>query len=136
MKYSKSYIDNLFYVIGNYTSKVELLNIACGELDRCLAKDRVWIIELCEIMNWQATSDRSGVWTYYEALNGKSVEVMLNCMNKKQNEVLEKYVIGIGKYEDESQMDTIDTWIRKNEERIYKYIEKILLSNKDWFYCI
>lgn len=35
MKYAKSYIDKYFSDVKEYHSKIELLNIAYGELDRC-----------------------------------------------------------------------------------------------------
>ncbi len=135
MKYAQSYIDRYFSDIKEYDSKIELMNIAYGELDKCSGTDKEWIIALSEVMSWQAASYRSGVWTYYDALNGDSAEVMIN-YSKGNNEILEKYVLGIRNYENEELMDEIDVWIQNNEGKIYEYLENILQENKTWFYNI
>jgi hypothetical protein len=132
MQYSSSYLDECFNSITDYHSKVELCTIAYHNL-----KDNPcdWIIELSEIMNWQAMSDRSGVWTYYDCLFGKSAHIVIrNLQRNNENEILEKYISGIGKCFDEAIMDEIGTWIKVNKEKIYNYLEDILITNKSWFY--
>lgn len=136
MRYAKSYIDNYFNSINDYHSKSELFSIAYHELkERSTIPD--WYVELREIMNWQSQSDRSGVWTYYEILDEDSSNIVLNKLKtKKGREILEKYVMGINKYSDEKIMEDIDKWIWENEDKIYQYLNDILISNKDWFYSI
>ncbi|MCM3767069.1 hypothetical protein [Neobacillus niacini] len=96
-----------------------------------------WYIELCEILNWQAQSDRSGVWTYYEILNDSIAAILISRLKaKEENEILTMYMTGIDKYNDETIMEHIDKWIWKNEEKIYQYITDIFICNKDWCYSI
>ncbi|AKA68094.1 hypothetical protein [Clostridium scatologenes] len=133
--YAKSYIDKFFNSIDEYASKVELFRIAYTEFEKCKNPSLQWIIELSEIMNWQAMSDRSGVWTYYEVLNIDSKQILIeNLKAKNESEILSKYSAGINNYNDEEVMAEIDEWITKNETKIYKYIEEILIANREWFY--
>lgn len=133
--YAKSYIDKFFNSIDEYVSKVELFCIAYAEFEKCKDPSLQWIIELSEIMNWQAMSDRSGVWTYYEVLNIDSKQILIkNLKAKNESEILSKYSAGINNYNDEEVMAEIDEWITKNETKIYKYIEEILITNREWFY--
>jgi hypothetical protein len=140
MKYSKEYLDIYFNTIMDYHSKVELLSIAYSEVrgnKNDLESNLNWIIELSEVMNWQAMSDRSGVWTYYEVVDPNSAQVLIESLNhKKEKNIFDIYISGMGKYDNEILMDAIDTWIRKNENKIFIYIENILIDNKDWFYNI
>jgi hypothetical protein len=135
LKYAITYIDQFFESLEKYDSKVELLKIAYSELKDCNVNEYTWFIELCEVMNWQAMSDRSGVWTYYEVVYPDNSQIFIESMKyKKESEMLNVYMSGIEKYENEDLMDEIDQWIRKNELQFYKYIDKILIENKDWFY--
>lgn len=129
------YIDKFFNSIDDYASKVELFRIAYTEFEKCKDPSLQWIIELSEIMNWQAMSDRSGVWTYYEVLNIDSKQILIkNLKAKNESEILSKYSSGINNYNDEEVMAEIDQWITKNETKIYKYIEEILITNREWFH--
>ncbi|AWI05531.1 hypothetical protein [Clostridium drakei] len=133
--YAKSYIDKFFNSIDEYASKVELFCIAYAEFEKCKDPSLQWIIELSEIMNWKAMSDRSGVWTYYEVLNIDSKQILIkNLKAKNEGEILSKYSAGINNYNNEQVMSEIDHWITKNETKIYKYIEEILIVNREWFY--
>ncbi|AKN31057.1 hypothetical protein Ccar_09430 [Clostridium carboxidivorans P7] len=106
-----------------------------AEFEKCKDPSLQWIIELSEIMNWQAMSDRSGVWTYYEVLNIDSKQILIkNLKAKNESEILSKYSAGINNYNNEEVMSEIDHWITKNETKIYKYIEEILITNRKWFY--
>jgi len=136
MKYSKTYIDNFFTNINDYHSMVELLVIAYTEFrERDTLPD--WYVELREMMNWQAQSERSGVCTYYETLNDVSATIVIrNLETKEENEILTMFNMGINKYNDETIMEHIDQWILENEEKIEKYLMNLLVSNKDWFYRI
>ncbi|MEK4424951.1 hypothetical protein [Solibacillus sp. FSL K6-1523] len=136
MKFNKTYIDSFFNNINDYHSMVELFMIASGELrEQSPLPD--WYVELREMMNWQSQSDRSGVWTYYEIVNDSSAATLISrLIAKGENEILTMYTMGINKYNDETIMDHIDKWIWKSEERIYRYLTDILISNKDWFYNI
>lgn len=136
MKYAKSYLDNLYKNINEYSSKVELFRIAYINLEE-QDKEPNWYIELREIINWQAQSDRSGVWTYYEVLDEDAAKVVINELTLKEyKEILINYTNGIDKFDDEFLMDAIDKWIFENEEKIYQCLEYILINNKDWFYSI
>lgn len=133
--YAKSYIDKFFNSIDEYGSKVELFGIAYAEFEKSQNTMLEWVIELSEIMNWQAMSCRSGVWTYYEVLDTDSAKALIkNLKAKNESEIFNKYIEGINDYEDEELMDEIDKWITKNETKIYKYIEEILITNREWFY--
>ncbi|MCM3588320.1 hypothetical protein M3182_21820 [Mesobacillus maritimus] len=136
MKYSKTYIDNFFTNINDYHSMVELLVIAYTEFrERDTLPD--WYVELREMMNWQAQSERSGVCTYYETLNDVSATIVIrNLETKEENEILTMFNMGINKYNDETIMEHIDQWILENEEKIEKYLMNLLVINKDWFYRI
>ncbi|MCM3671512.1 hypothetical protein M3181_21365 [Mesobacillus maritimus] len=136
MKYSKTYIDNFFTNINDYHSMGELLVIAYTEFrERDTLPD--WYVELREMMNWQAQSERSGVCTYYETLNDVSATIVIrNLETKEENEILTMFNMGINKYNDETIMEHIDQWILENEEKIEKYLMNLLVINKDWFYRI
>lgn len=135
MMYAKSYIDKLFNTIDEYASKVELFRIAYAECQKCQNNLIEWISELSEIINWQAMSDRSGVWTYYEVLNIDSKQILIkNLKAKNESEILNKYSAGINNYDNEELMAEIDDWITKNETKIYNYIEETLITNREWFY--
>lgn len=136
MKYTKNYIDNYFHNIHEYSSMAELFLIAYGELkEQNNLPD--WFVELREMMNWQSQSNRSGVWTYYEIVNNSSATTLIGKLKGKEEiEILPIYKMGLNKYNDETIMEQIDKWISENEERIYRYITAILMSNKDWFYNI
>ena len=135
MKYAKSYIDKYFESINEYHSKVQLFSIAYGELEEIKDITLEWIVELGEIMNWQAMSDRSGVWTYYEIIDINRAKVLMEKLKiKNEFEILEKFAKGIEEYNNEELMQEIDSWITRNEEKIYIYMEGILAQNKDWFY--
>ena len=136
MKFNKTYIDNFFNNINDYHSMAELFIIACVEL-REQSTLPVWYVELSEIMNWQSQSVRSGVWTYYEILNDSSAVTLIGRLKaQEEHEILSMYRMGINKYSDETIMEHIDKWIWKNEERIYRYLTDVLISNKEWFYNI
>ncbi|WP_342512343.1 hypothetical protein MKY34_17220 [Sporosarcina sp. FSL K6-1522] len=136
MKFNKTYIDSFFNNIDDYHSMAELFMIASGELrEQSTLPD--WYVELREMMNWQSQSDRSGVWTYYEVVNDSSAATLIGRLTaKEENEILTMYTMGINKYSDETVMEHIDKWIWKNEERIYRYLTDVLISNKDWFYNV
>lgn len=133
--YAKSYIDKFFNSIDEYEPKVELLRIAYAEFEKSPNAMLQWISELCEIMNWQAMSCRSGVLTYYEVLDSDFLEILIKKLKEKnESEILTKYISGINHYDDEELMIEIDQWITDNEAKIYEYIEEILITNKVWFY--
>lgn len=135
--YAKSYIDKLFNSIDEYESKVELLRIAYREFEKSQNTLLNWICELCEIMNWQSMSCRSGVLTYYEVLDTDFAEILIkNLKGKNESGILSTYISGINNYDDEELMIEIDQWITDNEAKIYKYIEKILITNREWFYFL
>jgi len=136
MKFNKTYIDNFYNNINDYNSMAELFIIAYGELkEQSNLPD--WYVELREMMSWQSQSTRSGVWTYYEIVNDSSAATLIDRLKaKEENEILTMYWMGIKKYSDETIMEQIDKWIGENEERIYRYLTNILISNKDWFYNI
>lgn len=135
--YAKSYIDKFFNSIDEYDSKVELLRIAYGEFEKFQNNLLNWIVELCEIMNWQAMSCRSGVLTYYEVLDTNFAEILIkNLKEKNESGILSTYISGINNYDDEELMIEIDQWITDNEGKIYKYIEDILITNREWFYFL
>lgn len=114
----------------------ELFIIAYGELkEQSNLPD--WYVELREMINWQSQSNRSGVWTYYEIVNDSSATTLIGRLKAKgENEILTMYMMGINKYRDETLMEHIDKWIWENEERIYRYVTDVFISNKDWFYRI
>lgn len=135
MRYAKSYIDKYFNLISEYHSKVELFHIAYTKFEETQNNSLSWIIELGEIINWQAMSERSGVWTYYEMLDNGSAQILIDSLKiKNEREILDKYCVGIGNYADKDLMNDIDKWINKNEMKIYRYIEDILIENRNWFY--
>ncbi|MEK5329961.1 MULTISPECIES: hypothetical protein [unclassified Lysinibacillus] len=136
MKFNKTYIDNFFNNINDYNSMAELFIIAYGELkEQSNLPD--WYVELREMINWQSQSNRSGVWTYYEIVNDSSATTLIGRLKAKgENEILTMYMMGINKYRDETLMEHIDKWIWENEERIYRYVTDVFISNKDWFYRI
>lgn len=69
-------------------------------------------------------SGKSGVWTYYEGLDNNSAQILINSLKtKNENEVFDRYIIGIDNYSNEDLMNEIDRWIANNEEKIDSYIE-------------
>ncbi|TAN65022.1 hypothetical protein WS9_013005 [Paraclostridium sordellii 8483] len=136
MKYSNLYIDNLYNNIDNFHSITELFCIAYNELKKQKTLPK-WYIELREIINWQAHSDRSGVCTYYEVLDYSSSNIVIErLIEKNENKILNVYVEGINRYTNETIMEEIDKWILENEDYIYLYLKNILNFNKDWFYSL
>ncbi|OOM78359.1 hypothetical protein CLPUN_19680 [Clostridium puniceum] len=103
--YAKSYIDKFFNSIYEYESKVELLRIAYSEFEKSPNTLLNWIVELCEIMNWQAMSCRSGVLTYYDVLDTDFVEILTkNLKEKNEIEILSIYISRINNYDNEELM--------------------------------
>ena len=134
LRYDKSYIEKFFGSLNEYHSMVELFRIAYGETKEKHDDSHKWIIELGEIMNWQAMSVRSGVWTYYEITDDCNAKILIEGLTlKNESEILNQYCVGIDNYSNEELMDGIDKWITNNEDKIYRYIADILIQHKDWF---
>ncbi|NGZ77688.1 hypothetical protein [Saccharibacillus alkalitolerans] len=133
MKYSAAYLDRYFDSIEEYGSKVELLTLANTGMKT--AGEHGWISGLNELMSWQAMSERSGVWTYYEAVDPQDAEAASDWLREQADgEVFAVYSKGSGHCADEQLMNGIDEWIERNGESIDRLIERTLRAHKAWFY--
>lgn len=133
MKYSKFYLDQFFNSINEYQSKVELLILANSFMQKTV--NIRWVMALNQLMNWQSMSERSGVWTYYEVLEIDSANVLISILREYDERIiLENYCKGVDNYLNEEIMNEVDNWIRCNETEIDRFIERIFLMHRDWFY--
>lgn len=133
MKYSTFYLDQFFNSINEYQSKVELLILANSFMQK--TENIRWVMALNQFMNWQSMSERSGVWTYYEVLEIESANVLISILREYDERIiLENYCKGINNYLNEEIMNEVDNWIGCNETEIDRFIERIFLMHRDWFY--
>ena len=108
------------------------------------------IITFLSISNWQATSLRSGVWTYYEIANTNDLLLISKYLVKTQQKELAniftkgihdyqnpKYALSFN-YPDEwiKEAEIIDTWIFNNENEIIEWKRKVLIEILTSIECI
>lgn len=95
------------------------------------------------ISSWMGTSQRSGVWTYYESTDREIINVTIEYLKNydQYDELLKMYMLGNHDYWDEKYQDNyeypqewideseiIDQWIDQNELEIYKLLQFIIVE--------
>lgn len=95
------------------------------------------------ISSWMGTSQRSGVWTYYESTDPETINVTIEYLQNynQYDELLKMYMLGNHDYWDEKYKDNyeypqewinesekIDEWIYQNELEIYKLLQFIIVE--------
>ncbi|CAM4009923.1 hypothetical protein [Saccharibacillus endophyticus] len=133
MKYAATYLDRYFDSIEEYGSKVELMTLA--KTGGAAMSESAWIRGIGELMNWQAMSERSGVWTYYESVNPQAAETTVLWLESLDgSEGFALYAQGLNRYEDQILMEQIDHWIEEHRTDIDNATKRALLMHKKWFY--
>lgn len=103
------------------------------------------VVAFLTISNWQGTSLRSGVWTFYEAANLNDLTVTTKYLAKTgQTELADIFAKGIHDYQNPKyakdynypaewikEADLIDSWIFKHEEWLLKWKRNLLAESKD-----
>lgn len=126
-----------------YHSLVEIAEYLYFKRRKGNLSSLTWVIPFLEILNWEAISIRSGVWTYYEA---SKIENMLKTKDYlKDNANKELYIIysdGIHDYNTASEneieqwvneSEIIDMWIKKdkNQNLILNFLKNTILAHKN-----
>lgn len=131
MGYKKVYLERLYNNLYSYSAISEIFGIISAEIDKLREEDRECFYDLGKLMNWEARSTNSGVWTYYEGF-GSYDELVSKDFLKGDHEIISKYNSGLGKFTDEELMNKLDTWIVDNEEIIFRYFGDLLIGYKQW----
>ena len=141
----KNIIENIYNkdIKDIYHLLVEIAEYLYFKRKKVNLSSLTWVIPFLEILNWEATSTRSGVWTYYEA---SKIENMLKTKDYlKNNANKELYIIysnGIHDYnmasEDEieqwvNESEIIDMWIKRDENQnlILNFLKNTILMHKN-----
>ena len=96
------------------------------------------------ISNWLAMSRRSGVWTFYEAIEPRQIQDTVDYLRAKGEIEFAKILeSGMHDYRNPvyaenydypeewmEEAEGIDTWIREHERWIEVWLEDVLLENK------
>ena len=97
------------------------------------------------ISSWMGTSQRGGVWTYYESTDREMISVTIEYLKNYDgyDELLKMYMLGNHDYWDEKYQDNydypqewldeseiIDQWLDENEIEINKLLQLIIVENK------
>ena len=95
--------------------------------------------------NWFATSQRSGVWTFYEGAYPDNMDLTLQYLEQTENDVLAGiFRYGIHDYQNPQyagnynypktwidESGEIDEWIREHEEWLFAWERKLLIDNRE-----
>lgn len=97
------------------------------------------------VVNWFAMSQRSGVWTFYEAASPQEIQLTLEFLEQRGDGELAamlrygahdyqnpKYA-GNWNYPDSwiEESQTIDRWIADHEDWLYRWEQTLLADHKD-----
>lgn len=96
------------------------------------------------ISSWFGTSQRSGVWTFYEATNLEEIDATLQYLKTNNDmELAEIFEKGIHDYHNPiyaenfdypeewiEESDEIDKWIMEHEEWLWQWEYKMLIDNE------
>ncbi|MCD7993494.1 MAG: hypothetical protein LUK37_17590 [Clostridia bacterium] len=96
------------------------------------------------ISSWFGTSQRSGVWTFYEATKSDEIHTALQYLKESgENVIAQIFEKGIHDYHNPiyaenfdypekwiEEADEIDNWIMQHEELLWKWEYKLLMDNK------
>lgn len=102
------------------------------------------VIAFLTISNWKGTSLRSGVWTYYESVQQKDLQVTTAYLNDNgHSELAEIFALGIHDYKNPiyaesfeypsewmDEADEIDHWIFTHEKWLEEWLRNLLLNSK------
>lgn len=103
------------------------------------------VVAFLTISNWKGTSLRSGVWTFYESVQQKDLEITSAYLtNAGQIELAEVFSRGIHDYQNPmyaecfdypsewmDEADEIDRWISTHEHWLDAWMRNLLLKSKD-----
>lgn len=105
-----------------------------------------WLTAFFTISSWLGTSERAGVWNFYEATDSKDINITLNYLSDNgYYNLKEIFAKGIHDYQNEKYRDNyeypekwldeseeIDDWIDQHRLDICKWERKILIDNKSY----
>lgn len=107
----------------------------------------MYALGFLEIDTWQGMAQRCGVWQFYESRSyePQKFSAVINLLKSQgEDEFVKVFASGIHdyanpkyaekfNYPDEwlEQSDTINNWIYDNEEKIYQWKRKLILSHRD-----
>ena len=97
------------------------------------------------ISSWFGTSQRSGVWTFYEATKAEKIYSVLQFLKENgDNELAQILEKGMHDYQNPvyaenfdypeewiKEADEIDKWIMEHEDWLWKWKYKLLIDNKE-----
>ena len=96
----------------------------------------VGTITFNELLNWQSSSARSGVWTYYEVAKMENMIITKNYLKDNKNvDIYDIYSYGIHDYNNASdndinkwvdESDIIDDRLNRNEILVMNYLKNLL----------
>ncbi len=103
-----------------------------------------WVTAFLVVSNWMAMSQRSGVWTFYEAWPREELQTALGFLKVSGKEELAAiFAAGIHDYQDPAyaenfdypgswlrEADGIDDWITAHEDWLYAWKRALLLENR------
>ncbi len=103
------------------------------------------VIAFFTIINWFAMSQRSGVWTFYEATPPEDIQLTIRFLEEKDDdELVPIFRYGIHDYQNPNyagnfnypdiwieESEKIDQWITNHEIWLYGWERKLLNDNKE-----
>ncbi len=134
------FCQELYYHIPTELSSTELNSVELSSVEPRPMCVRAFLL----IVNWFAMSQRSGVWTFYEATDPKEIELVVRFLEQRGDSDLAlilrsgihdyqnpKYV-GNWDYPEEwiEEAKEIDRWIEKKEEWLYQWERELLTDNQ------
>lgn len=136
-KLSEIDIDEFYLLEGEFL--LELYDSVPAE------KRPLCVTAFFTISNWFAMSDRSGVWTFYEATAPKEIEATIQFLEQKgDDEFASIFRYGAHDYQDPrydgnwnypdewiEEAEKIDQWITNHRNWLYMWQQKLLLDNKE-----
>ena len=103
------------------------------------------IITFLTVSSWFGTSQRGGVWSFYEVANPEDIKITVEYLKQtKEYQIAQMLQMGVHDYQNPIYQDNfdypsqwikeseeIDNWIAQHEELLWKWEYKLLLDNRD-----
>jgi hypothetical protein len=129
-RYSAHYLTQLL-AQRNYEALVDLQGVALGwdgfDTEHPSFGCPYPIFVVFELVTWLAHSDRSGVWTYYEATPVARVDCVLATLEiLGAFELHKQYSYGRENWQDEDASEKLDRWICEKEHTIIDWAFAVL----------
>lgn len=108
-------------------------------------KRPICVIAFFTVINWFAMSQRSGVWTFYEAASPEDMQLTIQFLKEKRDDELASiFSYGVHDYQNPKyagnfkypdiwidEAEKIDQWITDHESWLYGWERKLLMDNKE-----